>query len=98
MNSKKTPANQRFQSGCLRTEKGIVNLSCTSILFTVAKLSIMASSNKKQDYISLEKYLSLHFNFRLNEITGSMEFKKQPETQWEELNEFNIPAVKTGGI
>ncbi len=49
----------------------------------------MASTNKKQDYIRLEKYLTDNFNFRLNEITGSIEFKKRQELQWDELNEFN---------
>jgi predicted P-loop ATPase len=50
----------------------------------------MAAANKKQDYISLEKYLTENFDFRLNEITGSIEFKKRQEMQWDELNEFNI--------
>src|SRR4051812_3339793 len=50
----------------------------------------MASVKKKQDYISLENYLTEHFNFRLNEITGSIEFKKQQDEDWDELNEFNI--------
>ena len=50
----------------------------------------MATVNKKLEQIRLEKYLTNHFHFRLNEITGSIEFKKKAELQWEELNEFNI--------
>src|SRR3954465_9080995 len=50
----------------------------------------MGSVKKKQDYIRLENYLTEHFNFRLNEITGSIEFKKLQDVDWDELNEFNI--------
>lgn len=50
----------------------------------------MAPVNKKLEHIRLERYLTNQFYFRLNEITGSIEFKKKSETQWEELNEFNI--------
>ncbi|MEZ2441708.1 VapE domain-containing protein [Chitinophaga sp. RCC_12] len=48
------------------------------------------TNKKQQEHIRLEKYLSEQFYFRLNEITGSIEFKKQLSTSWEELNEFNI--------
>ena len=48
------------------------------------------TNKKQQEHIRLEKYLSEQFYFRLNEITGSIEFKKQLSTGWEELNEFNI--------
>ncbi len=50
----------------------------------------MAPVNKKLEHIRLERYLTNQFYFRLNEITGSIEFKKKPGIQWEELNEFNI--------
>lgn len=50
----------------------------------------MALVNKKLEHIRLERYLTNQFYFRLNEITGSIEFKKKSGTQWEELNEFNI--------
>jgi predicted P-loop ATPase len=50
----------------------------------------MASVNKKLEHIRLEKYLTDKFHFRLNEITGSIEFKKKVEAEWDELNEFNI--------
>jgi predicted P-loop ATPase len=50
----------------------------------------MASGNRKQEHLKLEKYLALQYQFRLNEITGSIEFKKHGEAEWEELNEFNI--------
>jgi predicted P-loop ATPase len=50
----------------------------------------MATTNKKLEYIRLERYLTDKFNFRLNEITGSIEFKKKGEREWDELNEFNI--------
>ncbi len=50
----------------------------------------MRQTNKKLEHLRLEKYLSAQFHFRLNEITGSIEFKKRPDNQWEELNEFNI--------
>ncbi|MDN3657072.1 VapE family protein [Ferruginibacter paludis] len=50
----------------------------------------MSRGDKKLEHIRLERYLAKHFHFQLNEITGSIEFKKQYETVWEELNEFNI--------
>ena len=50
----------------------------------------MRQTNKKLEHIKLEKYLTAQFHFRLNEITGSIEFKKRQENLWEELNEFNI--------
>lgn len=50
----------------------------------------MATVNKKLEHIRLEKYLTNQFYFRLNEITGSIGFKKKSGTEWEELNEFNI--------
>ena len=50
----------------------------------------MSKVNKKQEHIRLERYLSDRFNFRSNEITGSIEFKRKGDTGWEELNEFNI--------
>jgi predicted P-loop ATPase len=50
----------------------------------------MASANKKLEHIRLEKYLTDKFHFRLNEITGSIEFKKKGKAEWDELNEFNI--------
>lgn len=50
----------------------------------------MAPVNKKLEHIRLERYLTNQFHFRLNEITGSIEFKKKFEAEWDELNEFNI--------
>jgi hypothetical protein len=50
----------------------------------------MPTVNKKLEHIRLKKYLTNQFDFRLNEITGSIAFKKKFEPQWEELNEFNI--------
>ncbi len=50
----------------------------------------MATANKKLEHIRLEEYLTNQFDFRSNEITGSIEFKKKMELHWEELNEFNI--------
>jgi predicted P-loop ATPase len=50
----------------------------------------MATANKKLEHIRLEKYLTDNFHFRLNEITGSIEFKKKCDAEWDELNEFNI--------
>ena len=50
----------------------------------------MRQVNRKLEHTRLEKYLTAQFHFRLNEITGSIEFKKQFENEWEELNEFNI--------
>jgi predicted P-loop ATPase len=50
----------------------------------------MGSANKKLEYIRLERYLTEQFHFRLNEITGSIEFRKRNDKLWEELNEFNI--------
>jgi hypothetical protein len=50
----------------------------------------MAAENKKLENIRLERYLTDKFHFRLNEITGCIEFKKNAEAEWEELNEFNI--------
>ena len=51
----------------------------------------MATSTKKQEHKRLETYLAKHFNFRTNEITGSIEFKRQVDGSiWDELNEFNI--------
>lgn len=50
----------------------------------------MATVNKKLEHLRLERYLTNQFDFRLNEITGSIEFKKKSGTEWEELNEFNI--------
>ncbi len=42
------------------------------------------------EHIRLERYLSGHFHFQLNEITGAIEFKRKGGPEWEELNEFNI--------
>jgi predicted P-loop ATPase len=50
----------------------------------------MRQVNRKLEHTRLEKYLTAQFHFRLNEITGSIEFKKHFENVWEELNEFNI--------
>lgn len=50
----------------------------------------IARNKKQKEHIRLEQYLSRKFHFRLNEITGSIEFKEQAATGWEELNEFNI--------
>ena len=50
----------------------------------------MRQVNRKLEHTRLEKYLTAQFHFRLNEITGSIEFKKHFENEWEELNEFNI--------
>ena len=50
----------------------------------------MSSGNKKMEHIRLERYLSAHFHFQLNEITGAIEFKRKDDREWEELNEFNI--------
>ena len=50
----------------------------------------MSNSNKKMEHIRLERYLSGHFHFQLNEITGAIEFKRKGNPEWEELNEFNI--------
>ena len=50
----------------------------------------MSKANKKLEYTKLETYLTNHFNFRLNEITGAIEFRKKDVDSWEELNEFNI--------
>jgi predicted P-loop ATPase len=51
----------------------------------------MAKSSRKQEHQQLEAYLTKHFLFRTNEITGSIEFRRQVEgNTWEELNEFNI--------
>ncbi len=50
----------------------------------------MSKINKKQEHIRFEKYLSDHFHFRSNEITGSIEFKRKENPYWEELNEFNV--------
>ncbi|HVU97327.1 MAG TPA: VapE domain-containing protein [Puia sp.] len=46
--------------------------------------------SKKQEHIRLEKYLSTHFYFRANEITGSIEFRRKTDPGWDELNEYNI--------
>lgn len=37
----------------------------------------MSNANKKLDHVRLETYLTKHFYFRLNEITGAIEFKKK---------------------
>jgi len=50
----------------------------------------MRQINRKLEHTRLERYLTAQFHFRLNEITGSIEFKKKFENHWEELNEFNI--------
>ena len=50
----------------------------------------MKPRSGKLEHTRLEKYLSMQFHFRLNEITGSIEFKKREENNWDELNEFNI--------
>jgi predicted P-loop ATPase len=50
----------------------------------------MSKVDKKLEYFRLEKYLTGQFHFRLNEITGSIEFKKRLDNQWQEFNEFNI--------
>lgn len=50
----------------------------------------MVKMSKKQEHIRLEKYLSTHFYFRANEITGSIEFRRKTDPGWDELNEYNI--------
>lgn len=46
---------------------------------------------KLEDYKKLESYLCDNFLFRLNEITGNIEFKSRfSEEGWEELNQFNV--------
>jgi excisionase family DNA binding protein len=45
-------------------------------------LESMATANKKLEHIRLEKYLTDNFHFRLNEITGSIEFKKKCDAEW----------------
>jgi hypothetical protein len=50
----------------------------------------MRQVNRKLEHTRLERYLTGQFHFRLNEITGGIEFKKHFENEWEELNEFNI--------
>ena len=51
----------------------------------------MAKPTRKQEHQRLETYLTKHFLFRTNEITGSIEFRRKVEASvWEELNEFNI--------
>lgn len=51
----------------------------------------MAKLTRKQEHQRLETYLSKHFHFRTNEITGSIEFRRQVDgSAWDELNEFNI--------
>jgi len=50
----------------------------------------MGNTSKKQEHIRLERYLSEKFHFRMNEITGSIEFKPTADTIWEELKEFNV--------
>jgi len=50
----------------------------------------MVKTSKKQEHIRLEKYLSTHFYFRANEITGSIEFRRKADPGWDELNEYNI--------
>ena len=47
-------------------------------------------SRIQEQHKMLEDYLSQNFFFRLNEITGAIEFKGKPDNSWEELNEFNI--------
>lgn len=50
----------------------------------------MGKISKKQEHIRLEKYLSERFQFRANEITGSIEIQRSGGTHWEDLNEFDI--------
>ena len=50
----------------------------------------MSKANKKLEHVRLETYLTKHFYFRLNEITGAIEFKKKEGIDWDELNEFNV--------
>lgn len=50
----------------------------------------MSKANKKLEHVRLETYLTNHFNFRLNEITGAIEFRKKEVKDWDELNEFNV--------
>lgn len=37
----------------------------------------MSKVDKKLEYFRLEKYLTGQFHFRVNEITGAIEFKKR---------------------
>ena len=50
----------------------------------------MSKVNKKLEHVRLETYLTNHFNFRLNDITGAIEFSKKENTDWEELKEYNV--------
>ncbi len=50
----------------------------------------MKKEDIKLQRLELEQYLSGQFHFRLNEITGGIEFKKHCEHEWHDLNEFNI--------
>jgi hypothetical protein len=46
----------------------------------------MAKLSRKQEHQRLEAYLTKHFLFRTNEITGSIEFRRQVDGRvWEEL-------------
>jgi predicted P-loop ATPase len=47
-------------------------------------------SKIQEQHKKLENYLSDNFFFRLNEITGAIEFKDRSDNPWEELNEFNV--------
>lgn len=47
--------------------------------------------SKFETYQKLEIYLKDNFLFRLNEITGNIEFKTRfSDSGWEELNEYNV--------
>lgn len=50
----------------------------------------MSKADKKLEHVKLETYLTNHFNFRLNEITGAIEFRKKEDAEWEELKEYNV--------
>lgn len=50
----------------------------------------MSKADKKLEYVKLETYLTNHFSFRLNEITGAIEFREKDNTDWEELKEYNV--------
>jgi len=41
-------------------------------------------------YQKIEAYLSAHFSFRQNSITGTVEYRDISDTAWKELNEYNI--------
>lgn len=56
-------------------------------------------SKRIKDHLALEKYLTDNFIFRLNEVTGAIEFMDTAGNSWNELNEFNIyRQLKLGGF